>query len=84
VVPSTQDEVVAAVKAAAAQPGGNLRCIGHGNTWTPAFFDEVWQSTQRVRWLRGAGCLLVLSSMHACRAPQSCSRRRYCCRRGTA
>lgn len=40
IVPSTVEEVVAAVKAAAAL-GANIRCIGHGNSWTPIFFDAV-------------------------------------------
>ena len=39
-VPSTVEDVVSAVKTAAAS-GGNLRCIGHGNSWTPIFFDAV-------------------------------------------
>ena len=39
-VPSTVQEVVSAVKAAA-EAGGNVRCIGHGNSWMPIFFDAV-------------------------------------------
>ncbi len=38
--PSTVGQVVSAVKAAAAS-GENVRCIGHGNSWTPVFFDAV-------------------------------------------
>ncbi|BDA44303.1 probable D-arabinono-1,4-lactone oxidase at N-terminal half [Coccomyxa sp. Obi] len=36
--PSSVEEVVTAVKTAAAS-GSELRCIGHGNSWTPIFFD---------------------------------------------
>ena len=61
VVPSTEEEVVAAIKAAAAQPGGNLRCIGHGNTWTPAFFDEVWPILRMHHLCDASRC-----SIHAC------------------
>ncbi len=39
-VPSTVEEVVSAVSAARAA-GANLRCISHGHTWTPVFFDPV-------------------------------------------
>lgn len=38
--PSSVEEVVTAVKTAAAS-GSELRCIGHGNSWTPIFFDAV-------------------------------------------
>ena len=41
VVPSTVEEVVAIVKAAAAVPGANIRCIAHGSSWTSVFFDEA-------------------------------------------
>lgn len=39
-VPSTFEEVLAAVGAARAA-GAKLRCISHGHTWTPVFFDPV-------------------------------------------
>jgi hypothetical protein len=39
-VPSTVEEVIAAVGAARAA-GAKLRCISHGHTWTPVFFDPV-------------------------------------------
>ncbi len=39
-VPSTVEEVIGAVGAARAA-GAKLRCISHGHTWTPVFFDPV-------------------------------------------
>ena len=54
VVPSTQEEVVAAIKAVAARPGGNLRAVGRGSSWTPIFFDDV--------------LLQILLCYHACAA----------------
>lgn len=40
VIPRTVGEVVEAVRAAKTA-GVKLRCIGHGDTWTPVFFDPV-------------------------------------------
>ena len=40
IIPSTVDDVVRAAGAARAA-GVKLRCIAHGDTWTPVFFDEV-------------------------------------------
>ena len=40
IIPSTVDDVVKAVGATRAA-GLKLRCIAHGDTWTPVFFDEV-------------------------------------------
>lgn len=39
-VPNTVEEVIAAV-GAARTAGAKLRCISHGHTWTPVFFDPV-------------------------------------------
>lgn len=40
VVPRSVDEVVAAVQFAATA-GKTVRCIGHGFSWLPVFFDAV-------------------------------------------
>ena len=51
---------MAAVKAAAAKSGGNLRAVGRGNSWTPIFFDNVPPQ------------LLLYASMHA-QHPEWCT-----------
>ena len=54
IIPSTVDDVVRAVGAARAA-GVKLRCIAHGDTWTPVFFDEVGSvPSQMVRSWAGA------------------------------
>ena len=53
-VPSTVEEVVAAVKAAAALPAANIRCIAHGASWTNVFFDKVRTSRASMRMLHTA------------------------------
>ena len=50
VVPSTIEEVVSAVSAARAA-GAKLRCISHGHTWTPVFFDAVGAASCRLNLL---------------------------------
>ena len=40
IIPSMVEDVVRAVGAARAA-GVKLRCIAHGDTWLPVFFDEV-------------------------------------------
>ena len=40
IIPSMVEDVVRAVGAARAA-GVTLRCISHGDTWMPVFFDEV-------------------------------------------
>ena len=47
IIPSTVDDVVRAVGAARAA-GVQLRCIAHGDTWTPVFFDEVLGNPSQV------------------------------------
>lgn len=49
--PRTTAEVVALVQDAAKQ-GRRVRCIGHGHTWTPAFFDGANQGNYTVIFSR--------------------------------
>ena len=79
VVPSTVEDVVSIVKAAAAVPGGNIRCIAHGSSWTSVFFDEArqapfaWAAQRRSPWHTAS------NPAAGRREPRSCSFRSCSC-----